>query len=271
MQTLSEDVLTNIKRSNIKLSSYFELQKRFIKDGVPTYSDLILALPGETYSSFLSGMCNLIESGQHSRIQFNNLSILPNAEMAKDSYRKEFCIKTVESDIVNMHGSILSEEESIREKQELVIETKSLSSHDWRKVRSTCWLTAFLYFDKTAQIPIAICNGLLGVPLYEIINSLMNSNVKKYPHFSSIIKKLDKEALKISKGGPEYIHSKEWLDIYWPLDEYLFIEHVVENKFNLVYSELQIILAETVRKSNSEINSFMEMMLLMKSFRNHAH
>ena len=46
------------------------------------------------------------------------------------------------------------------------------------------------------------------------------------------------------------------MDIYWPLDEYLFIEHVVENKFNLVYSELQIILAETVRKSNPEINSF---------------
>ena len=46
MQTLSDKVLKNIKRSNIKLSSYLELQKRFISDGVPTYSDLILALPG---------------------------------------------------------------------------------------------------------------------------------------------------------------------------------------------------------------------------------
>ena len=256
MQTLSDDVLKNIKRSNIKLNSYFELQKRFIKDGVPTYSDLILALPGETYASFLSGMCNLIESGQHSRIQFNNLSILPNAEMAKESYRKQFGIKTVISDIVNMHGTLLYEEESTREKQELVIETKSLTPQDWRRVRSICWLTAFLYFNKIAQVPIAICNGLLGVPLYKIIDILMNVNSKKYPHFSSIIKRLDQEALKISNGGAEYIHSKEWLNIYWPLDEYLFIQHVVDEKFELFYSELKKILTETVKESNPEINSF---------------
>ena len=109
-------------------------------------------------------MYNLIESGQHSRIQFNNLSILPNAEMAKKSYREEYGIKTVISDIVNMHGTVLYEDDSIREKQELVIETSTLSSKDWRKVRSICWLTGFLYFNKIAQVPIAICNGLLGTP-----------------------------------------------------------------------------------------------------------
>ena len=84
----------------------------------------------------------------------------------------------------------------------------------------------------------------------------MNVNSKKYPHLASIIKRLDQEALKISKGGAEYIHSKEWLNIYWPLDEYLFIQHVVEDKFELFYSELTNILTETVKESNPEINSF---------------
>ena len=256
MQTLSDDVLKNIKRSNIKLSSYFELQKRFIKDGVPTYSDLILALPGETYKSFLVGMCNLIESGQHSRIQFNNLSILPNAEMANETYRKKFGIKTVVSDIVNMHGTILYEDETIREKQELVIETESLSSKDWRQVRSICWLTAFLYFDKIAQIPIAICNGLLGIPLEKIINSFMKVDNNKYPHFSSIIKKLDHEAFNISKGGAEYIYSKDWLNIYWPVDEYLFIEHAKNKNFEILYKEISEILTDTVKNCNSEITEF---------------
>ena len=256
MQTLSDEVLINIKRQNIKLNSYLELQKRFIRDGVPTYSDLILALPGETYDSFLQGMCNLIESGQHSRIQFNNLSILPNAEMAKKSYRDEFGIKTIISDIVNMHGTILYEDESIREKQELVVETSTLSSSDWRKVRSICWLTAFLYFNKIAQIPIAVCNGLLGVPLVEIIDSIIHVKRNKYPHLFSIIKQLDEEANKISQGGPEYIHSEEWLDIYWPVDEYLFIQHVVESKFQILYEELNQILLEIVKSKNPEIYSF---------------
>ena len=54
-----------------------------------------------------------------------------------------------------MHGTLLYEDESTREKQELVIETNSLNSADWRKVRTICWLTAFLYFDKIAQIPVS--------------------------------------------------------------------------------------------------------------------
>ena len=256
MQTLSDKVLKNIKRSNIKLSSYLELQKRFIGDGVPTYSDLILALPGETYNSFLQGMCNLIESGQHSRIQFNNLSILPNAEMAKKSYRDKYGIKTVISDIVNMHGILLYEDDSIREKQELVIETSSLSSKDWRKVRSICWLTGFLYFNKIAQVPIAICNGLLGIPLEKIINSFMNVKSKDFPHIFSLIELLDKEALKISEGGAEYIYSKEWLNIYWPLDEYLFIKHVVDDNFHVLYQEILNILIKIVKESNHEIRDF---------------
>ena len=256
MQTLSDEVLKNIKRSNIKLSSYFDLQKRFIRDGVPTYSDLILALPGETYNSFLTGMCNLIESGQHSRIQFNNLSILPNAEMAQNSYKTKYGIKTVISDIVNMHGTLLYEDETIREKQELVIETASLSSKDWRKVRSICWLTGFLYFNKIAQVPIAICNGLLGTPLEKIINAFINVKKQDFPHIYSLVENLDSEALKISNGGAEYIHAKDWLNIYWPLDEYLFIEHVVNKKFEILYREILLILFAAVSENNSEIIDF---------------
>ena len=45
MQTLSDKVLKNIKRSNIKFP--LTLNYKVIKDGVPTYSDLILALPGD--------------------------------------------------------------------------------------------------------------------------------------------------------------------------------------------------------------------------------
>ena len=44
-------------------------------EGVPTYSDLILGLPGKLMAH-LQGVSRLIENG-YNRIQFNNLSILP--------------------------------------------------------------------------------------------------------------------------------------------------------------------------------------------------
>ena len=40
------------------------------------------------------------------------------------------------------------------------------------------------------------------------------------------------EALKIQNGGPEFCNSKEWLNIWWPHDEYMFIKMGKENKLN---------------------------------------
>ena len=55
---------------------FYDLQAKFMADGIKTFSDMILGLPEETYESFTSGVAKLIGMGQHNRIQFNNLSIL---------------------------------------------------------------------------------------------------------------------------------------------------------------------------------------------------
>ena len=73
MQSLDKSTLESVKRANISIESFQTIQKRFTEDGVMTYTDLILGLPGETYDSFLDGTVKVIEGGQHNRIQFNNL------------------------------------------------------------------------------------------------------------------------------------------------------------------------------------------------------
>ena len=40
----------------------------------------------------------------------------------------------------------------------------------------------------------------------------------------------EREALSMQQGGPEYVYSKEWLGIYWPADEYVFIKLTSEDK-----------------------------------------
>ena len=55
MQSVDMPTLEAIKRDNISLDTYMELQRRFTRDKVETYSDLILGLPGETYESFVQG------------------------------------------------------------------------------------------------------------------------------------------------------------------------------------------------------------------------
>ena len=45
----------------------------------------------------------------------------------------------------------------------------------------------------------------------------------------------EREALSMQQGGPEYVYSKDWLGIYWPADEYVFIKLTAENKLAPFY------------------------------------
>ena len=58
--------------------------------------------------------------------------------------------------------------------------------------------------------------------LKDIFNAIQNVR-GDFPTLEFILKLLDSEALEMTKGGPEFKYSKEWLDIFWPVDEYIFI------------------------------------------------
>jgi len=247
MQTLGADVLRNIKRDNISLESYFELQRRFTADNVETYSDLILALPGETYESFVDGVDKLMESGQHNRIQFNNLSILPNTEMADPAYLREHGMVTVRSEIINIHGERCSLEDDVPEMQELVVGTATMPHNDWCRVRAFCWLVALLHFDKLFQIPIIIAHEISGLTYRGMIDSFMRVDPKRFPLLAWINEFFMEESRAIQKGGPEYVYSKDWLGIYWPADEYVFIKLTSEGRFDEFYEEAGRHLMEITR------------------------
>ena len=73
LQSTNKEALVAIKRDNISLDDYFYLQSAFRKDGIPTYTEMIIGLPEETYESFSTGVSNIIINGQHNKIHFNNL------------------------------------------------------------------------------------------------------------------------------------------------------------------------------------------------------
>jgi hypothetical protein len=235
LQSVNITTLKNIKRQNISLQTYEELQARFTRDRVETYSDLILGLPGETYDSFVDGVCRVIGNGQHNRIQFNNLSILPNAEMGDPAYLEEYGMETIETKIINIHGAL--DEDEIPEVQQLVVATKAMSREDWRRSRSFAWMAALIHFDKLVQIPIIVAHELFGLSYRAIMESFMEADEKSYPLLAEIRDFFDDFAGKIQAGGPEYVYSKNWLGIYWPADEYIFIKLTDEGRMTQFHDE----------------------------------
>ncbi len=243
MQSVDMTTLEAIKRDNISIDTYNELARRFTSDGVETYSDLILGLPGETYRSFVNGVSHLIANGQHNRIQFNNCSILPNAEMGNPAYQDKYGIKTVRSEIINIHGERIVLEDDMPEYQELITCTASTPLEDWRKTRAFGWMAAFLHFDKIMQIPLMVVHENTGTPYGEVFETFLDVDAKQYPLIAEIRDFFLKEAKAIQDGGPEYVYSKEYLGIYWPADEYMFIRLAVEDRLKDLYEEAGRLLA----------------------------
>jgi radical SAM superfamily enzyme YgiQ (UPF0313 family) len=246
MQSVDMPTLEAIKRDNISLNTYMELQRRFTKDKVETYSDLILGLPGETYESFVRGVDQLMENGQHNRIQFNNLSILPNAEMGDPAYQRKYGMVTVESKIINIHGERVELDDDVPEVQDLVIATAATPLADWRRTRIFCWMTALLHFDKLFQIPLILAHGISGISYRDMIEAFMLADAERYPLIAEINAFFESEARSIQQGGSEYVFSKEYLNIYWPADEFIFVRLTAEGKFDAFYAEAGKLLAETV-------------------------
>ena len=252
MQSLFEPALRNIKRQNISLKAYEELQRRFNLDNIATYSDFILGLPGETYESFVDGVASLIKNGQHNRIQFNNLSVLPNAEMGDPEYQKQYGMELVNSKILNIHGSRECPENDIEEIQKLVIATSSMPRDMWCKTRAFSWMTAFLHFDKLLQIPLITIEQSTGISYGKIIESFFEVDPSEFSLIAEIRDHFFNRAAEVQTGGPEYHYSKEWLGVWWPDDEYQLIRLSVEGKLDLFYEESERLLKALLNKAKKD-------------------
>ena len=243
LQSVDPATLKSIKRGNISTETYQELQRRFSRDRVETYTDLILGLPGETYDSFLEGVSTVIENGQHNRIQFNNLSILPNAEMGDPEYQRRYGMVTVESKVVNIHGVLEESAAETYETQVLVVATDAMPAADWVKTRACAWMTALLHFDKILQIPFTLIHQVCSVRFRELIELFYEHPLgEEFPVLESVRSFFLAKARDIQQGGLEYCHSEEWLKIWWPADEYMLIQFYVKRQLSALYEEAERLL-----------------------------
>jgi radical SAM superfamily enzyme YgiQ (UPF0313 family) len=245
MQSLHPPTLAAIKRDNMKPEFFKEIQERFTKGGVETMSDLILGLPEETYDSFVRGVSSLIEGGQHNRIQFQNLSILPNAEMGDPAYQERYGMEMVTSRIVNIHGSKAQDDE-VPEIQQLVIATKAMPRADWVRTRAFAWWVSLLHFDKVLQEPLVLCHEFTRLPYHILIELFSEEGTfpeSRFPEIGRLRRFFRDKARDIQNGGEEYCHSKDWLDIWWPADEYALIQMTVDERLGEFYGEAERILS----------------------------
>ncbi len=250
LQSVNPKTLDSINRSNISSQMYKELQQIFAKEKIPTFSDIITALPDESYDSFTDGVSSIVASGQHNRIQFINLSILENSEMADKSYQEKHGLVIKDTKSIAHHTSLDSTQD-LQDIQRLVVATKTLPKEDWVKIRVFSWMISLLYFNKLLQIPFILLTKFVSVNLRELIEAFMNQ--KDHSRITEILNFFIEKANEIQAGGNEFVASREWLNIWWPADEYMFIKLCREN-LDEFYKQSEQLLFEFIKQNSLDFS-----------------
>lgn len=120
-QSLNDETLAIAARKNIPFEYYRQLQQQFRSLGIPTYTELIFGMPGESYESFLDGVARVISAGGTPII--HPLLLLSNTAYNDPETRKRYAVK---SRLMSYFGPDLSE-------VEIVIGHDRLDYHDWLK------------------------------------------------------------------------------------------------------------------------------------------
>ena len=146
MQSLSDEVLSSIKRKNLTYDQILKLQKNLSEIGISekSFTELIIGLPNETKESHLNANKKLIEMGFE--VWNYNLHLLPGTEMDDKNYRSKYFKKTGYRLHDNSYGIYLNQK--VFEAQETVLETSTLSVEDFRYFRFFHFLLQMMWSKK---------------------------------------------------------------------------------------------------------------------------
>lgn len=243
LQSLNGETLEAVRRSNISLDVFRDLQQLYRSEGIVTYTDMIVGMPGETYDSFADGISTLIREGQRDRVAFYNCSVLPNAEMGSERYQQQWGIHCTSMPIIHVYESLDSHDrEEATEYLETIIETRDLPFTDWVRTRVLINTLDLFYYDRLLQLPLLVWSERKSIPMRVLIEAFMEAASEKFPLLAEIQQIFEWKARDMAAGNSEYMAARDYLAIWWPVDQYVFIKLVVEERIDELYAESRALL-----------------------------
>lgn len=144
VQSMNPVVLKNIERSNIKLETYTQIQTEVRAQGMQSYGEMILCLPGETKQSFLTGIRDLMDAGVK-RISAHQLMLLHGAPLSNPESRSKFGLKTMTRVVARDIGDYTGE--PVIETEDMVVSTPTFSFEEYLEVRVFHLLLTIFYYE----------------------------------------------------------------------------------------------------------------------------
>ena len=132
LQSTDVEVLENIKRSNISSDALRVIVEKSTAAGSPTYTEIILALPGDSVQRHTRSLRDVVTAGL-GIVRMYQLILLPQTELNTPQMRQKYAMKTKFRINPRSFGKypILGREVCAIEAEEICIQNSTLSSDDY--------------------------------------------------------------------------------------------------------------------------------------------
>lgn len=259
MQSMDPVTLENVKRSNIKIDDFSRLISAYRTASIPTYTEVIIGLPGETFDSLMLGFDEILKAGQHDNINAYMCMLLKNSEMANYDYMARHGIKTKRVPLLSLHGT--PSEMHIREMNDIVVSTDTMPYEDWKKSNVMSWMIQCLH-----------CLGLTHVLAMDhdrVKGSFSSFYLKLHDDFIGTDTVLGKQISWIygeldsvfERSGDWNLVDPAYGEISWPLEEYSFLQ-ILKNIDEFYREILERIRNDENRSYISELVDFQHNLLI---------
>ena len=169
-QDFEPRVLTAVRRDNIRLDRALALRRICHERGIPTFNELILGLPEQTYDSFAGSVARAVTPFPLDTFNLYLARVLGNAEMATSEYRARYGIVTRSVRMASFHHEAATH--PVAEVEEVVVATNTLPVADWRRAFKLGYLLDAAHNLRLLDAVIQVAWRAAGVERRHFIESL---------------------------------------------------------------------------------------------------
>ncbi|MAF95191.1 MAG: hypothetical protein CMM60_05510 [Rhodospirillaceae bacterium] len=165
-QSKNPDVIKAINRKNIKESEFEMIRDAYHEKRLYSYTELIIGLPLETYSSFVDGVEQCFSSSVYDQIYIYPLFLFPNTEMSSPKSIEKYGLisKTTVGGYTKGKDSY-----NIGETVDMVIGTATMSEQDWVEAFVLSFFALGIHDDRLLFFVLQFLNREYGVKVLDLV------------------------------------------------------------------------------------------------------
>jgi len=228
LQSLNNDVIRAVKRSNIQKSEYQRIRSAFHKERYYAYTELILSLPLETYDSFLEGVEENLSESIFNQLYIYPCFLFPNTEIATLSSRERYGIESI---VIESGYTKSKDSYKMNEDVEVVVGTATMPREKWVDAFVMGYYVLAFHDDRLAFFILNYLKRSYGVKITEIV-SYMRKKCRNHnlPTLKKSFMRLKDCAKGVQQGKTHLIEPEPYGGICFDPPGAIFLELLYERE-----------------------------------------